>query len=74
MRPAALCADDTPHLPVMQHAVEWMRDEQRYEPDWVMILMPTSPFRRPVHIVESLANQPGIEHHCVGTESGTTEK
>ena len=47
MRPAALCADDTPHLPVMQHAVAWMRDEQRYEPDWVMILMPTSPLRQP---------------------------
>jgi CMP-N,N'-diacetyllegionaminic acid synthase len=55
MRPAALCADATPHLPVMQHAVDWMRDEQRYQPDWVMILMPTSPFRQPVHIVESLA-------------------
>jgi CMP-N,N'-diacetyllegionaminic acid synthase len=55
VRPPALCADDTPHLPVMQHAVSWMRDEQRYEPDWVMILMPTSPLRRPEDIVESLA-------------------
>ena len=55
MRPAALCADDTPHLPVMQHAVDWMRDEQGYEPDWVMILMPTSPLRRAKHIVESVA-------------------
>jgi CMP-N-acetylneuraminic acid synthetase len=54
-RPAALCADDAPHLPVMQHAVAWMRDEQRYEPQWVMILMPTSPLRRAVQIVESLA-------------------
>jgi CMP-N-acetylneuraminic acid synthetase len=55
MRPAALSADDTPHLPVMQHAVAWMQDDQRFEPDWVMILMPTSPLRRPVDIVESLA-------------------
>ena len=55
IRPAALSADDTPHLPVMQHAVAWMRDEQGYEPDWVMILMPTSPLRQPVHIVESIA-------------------
>ena len=55
MRPAALSADDTPHLPVMQHAVAWMRDQQRYEPDWVMILMPTSPLRQPLHIVESVA-------------------
>jgi CMP-N,N'-diacetyllegionaminic acid synthase len=55
MRPAALCADDTPHLPVMQHAVAWLRDEQRYEPDWVMILMPTSPLRQAAHIVESVS-------------------
>jgi CMP-N-acetylneuraminic acid synthetase len=55
MRPAALCADDTPHLPVMQHAVAWLRDHQRYEPDWTMILMPTSPLRQPHHIVESVA-------------------
>jgi CMP-N-acetylneuraminic acid synthetase len=55
IRPAALCADDTPHLPVMQHAVAWMRDEQRYVPEWVMILMPTSPLRRGADIVESLA-------------------
>ena len=55
MRPAALAADDTPHLPVMQHAVAWMRDQQSYQPDWVMILMPTSPLRQPSHIVESVA-------------------
>ena len=54
-RPAELSADDTPHLPVMQHAVAWMRDEQRYEPDGGMILMPTSPLRQPSHIVESVA-------------------
>src|SRR5471030_2977734 len=55
MRPAALAADDTPHLPVMQHAVAWLRDEQDYRPDWVMILMPTSPLRQPAHIVEAVA-------------------
>lgn len=55
MRPAALSADDTPHLPVMQHAVAWMRDRQRYEPEWVMILMPTSPLRRPSDIAAAVA-------------------
>jgi CMP-N,N'-diacetyllegionaminic acid synthase len=55
MRPAALAADDTPHLPVMQHAVAWMRDHERYQPDWVMILMPTSPLRQPSHIAEAVA-------------------
>jgi CMP-N-acetylneuraminic acid synthetase len=55
MRPSELSADDTPHLPVMQHAVAWLRDSQQYRPDWVMILMPTSPLRRPEHVVEAVA-------------------
>lgn len=55
MRPAALSADDTPHLPVMQHALAWMRHQEGYQPDWVMILMPTSPLRQPRHIVEAIA-------------------
>src|SRR3989442_9004120 len=54
MRPAALCADDTPHLPVMQHALAWLRDQERYEPDSVMILLPTSPLRQPAHIRASI--------------------
>ena len=29
----------------MQHAVEWMRDHDGYNPDLVMILQPTSPLR-----------------------------
>lgn len=52
VRPADLSADDTPHLPVMQHAAAWLRDLQGYEPEWTMILMPTSPLRRPSDIVE----------------------
>jgi CMP-N,N'-diacetyllegionaminic acid synthase len=54
MRPAELSADDTPHLPVMQHAAAWLRDRERYQPEWTMILMPTSPLRQPHHIVESV--------------------
>ena len=51
MRPPELCGDETPHLPVMQHAAAWLRDHDGYTPDWTMILMPTSPLRRPEDIV-----------------------
>ena len=54
VRPAHLAADDTPHLPVMQHALTWLRDHERYTPDWVMILLPTSPLRQPVHVQEAI--------------------
>jgi CMP-N,N'-diacetyllegionaminic acid synthase len=55
LRPAELSRDDTPHLPVMVHAAEWLRDHDGYVPDWTMILMPTSPLRQPRHIVEAVA-------------------
>ena len=45
MRPAELSQDDTPHLPVIQHAAQWMRDHSGYDADAVMILQPTSPLR-----------------------------
>src|SRR5262249_10005799 len=53
-RRAGPARDDTPHLPVMIHAAAWLRDRQRYDPPWTMILMPTSPFRRPWHIREAV--------------------
>ncbi len=55
MRPAELAADDTPHLPVMQHAVAWLRDHEGYDPDSVMTLLPTSPLRQPAHIRAAVA-------------------
>jgi CMP-N,N'-diacetyllegionaminic acid synthase len=54
MRPAALAEDDTPHLPVLQHAVDWLRSEEAYHPDAVIILQPTSPLRRAEHIQSAL--------------------
>jgi CMP-N-acetylneuraminic acid synthetase len=45
MRPLDLAHDDTPHLPVIQHATRWMEERASYRPDAVMILQPTSPLR-----------------------------
>jgi len=50
LRPAELARDETPHLPVLQHAVRWMAEHQDYHPDAVLILQPTSPLRRPEDI------------------------
>lgn len=54
-RPAELSRDDTPHLPVVQHAAAWMRDQVRYEFDAVMILQPTSPLRTSTDIAAAVA-------------------
>jgi len=55
LRPVELARDETPHLPVLQHAVQWLRECERYEPNAVMILQPTSPLRRAVDIVDAIA-------------------
>lgn len=55
MRPTELARDETPHQPVLEHAVRWLDEQEQYRPDAVMILQPTSPFRSPRHIRESIA-------------------
>jgi CMP-N-acetylneuraminic acid synthetase len=44
VRPPALAADDTPSLPVVQHALRWMADQGEHF-DAVCQLQPTSPLR-----------------------------
>ena len=49
LRPAELAEDDTPTLPVVQHAVRWL--EQRGDSfNSVCLLQPTNPLRRAEHI------------------------
>jgi CMP-N,N'-diacetyllegionaminic acid synthase len=53
MRPAALAGDDTPMLPVIQHALaETARSG--WSPDVIVLLQPTSPLRRPEHIRDAV--------------------
>jgi len=49
MRPASLAGDETPMLPVLQHALDAM-DARGFAADAVVLLQPTSPLRRAEHI------------------------
>jgi CMP-N-acetylneuraminic acid synthetase len=55
IRPLDLAQDDTPHLPVIQHATRWMQERINYQPDAVMILQPTSPLRTTEDIAAAVA-------------------
>jgi len=46
LRPAELATDDTPTLPAVMHAVDWYRDNHGGDPELVLLLQLTSPFRR----------------------------
>lgn len=54
MRPAELARDDTPHLPVLQHAISSLKDIEGCYPDAVMLLQPTAPLRQIRHIKEAV--------------------
>ena len=49
MRPAALAQDDTPMLPVIEHAVSALA-QGGWEPEIVVLLQPTSPLRTGAHV------------------------
>ena len=52
LRPAELARDDTPALPVLRHALDWLASTGE-EPDALVLLQPTSPLRTARHIDEA---------------------
>ncbi len=54
LRPAEISGDTTLDLPVFQHAVRWLAENEGYRPDIVIQLRPTSPFRTPGLVDEAI--------------------
>ena len=44
-RPAKLAQDDSSHIAVVRHAVEWLKEHEGHRPEYVMVLQPPCPFR-----------------------------
>lgn len=51
LRPAEFAQDKTTDLPVFEHALKWLAENENYHPDVVVQLRPTSPIR-PVGLVD----------------------
>ena len=54
MEPAELAGDTGPDLPVFEHTLGWLKKHEGYEPDLVVHLWATSPYRDPSHIDEAI--------------------
>lgn len=54
MRPANIAEDATLDLPVFVHALQWLAENEKYSPEVVIQLRPTSPIR-PVGMVDEAA-------------------
>lgn len=55
LRPPELARDDTPHLPVVLHALDWLRDQEKFNADYLLGLQPTSPLRTAADIDAAIA-------------------
>ena len=55
LRPATLAQDDSDHVSVVMHALQWLAENQAIHPEYVMLLQPTSPFRSAEDISAAVA-------------------
>ena len=55
IRPIELAGDDVPTLPVLQHAVRFVEDQDDVTLDWVLLLQPTDPLRQAEDIEAAVA-------------------
>ena len=54
LRPKELAGDETPTLPVLQHAVKYLEEEENYKPGIVVLLYATSPLLRAERVSEAI--------------------
>ncbi|WP_206810941.1 acylneuraminate cytidylyltransferase family protein [Paradesulfitobacterium ferrireducens] len=54
LRPAELAKDETPGIEPVLHAIKWLKENEDYEPEFIMLLQPTSPFRTSEQIKEAV--------------------
>lgn len=54
LRPFELAKDNTPALPVIQHAIKYLEEIENYKVDIVVVLQPTSPLRSEKYVDEAV--------------------
>jgi len=50
MRPLHLASDTASSLDAAVHCIDWLKEHERYEPDFLVLLQPTSPLRTSLDI------------------------
>jgi len=63
MRPAEYAQDTSKSFDCIKHAYEWLRDNDNYKADYIILLEPTSPGRQTFHVqeVSKLIQKEGID-------------
>jgi CMP-N,N'-diacetyllegionaminic acid synthase len=55
LRPAELAQDNSSHLSVVLHALAWLAENDHSQPDYLLLLQPTSPLRTSDDIDQAIA-------------------
>ncbi len=50
MRPPELAQDNSPSFLAVEHAIRWLEEHDNTQPDYIMLLQPTTPLRAPEDI------------------------
>lgn len=61
MRPSEIAGSDSTEMQFFEHALDWLSKNENYEPDLIVLLYPTSPFRKSESIdraVEKILGHP----------------
>lgn len=72
IRPTEFATDQAKSIGVLKHALKWLADNEKYNPDAVVQLKPTNPLRRVEHIdkcLEVFFNSPNIDAVITITKS-----
>ena len=51
-RPSEFASDTASSYEVIKHAVEYLKNNENYNPDWIILLEPSSPGRQVFHVQE----------------------
>lgn len=54
LRPKDISRGESTEMQFLQHALKWFAENEGYEPDLIVLLYPTSPFRKPASIDEAV--------------------
>lgn len=72
MRPVELTADDVITQQVLNHTLEWLKANENYVPDYVLLVFPTSPLLKRERIEEAI--RIAAERDSDSVISGTLDK
>lgn len=54
LRPKSISQSDSTEMQFFEHALDWFKKNENYEPDLIVLLYPTSPFRKPESINKAI--------------------